>query len=94
LGRTRKEEAVNDPGFITNATGDPYKVPQLTGMRKFEFESYLKFGQEKNFTPAKVVTHNKKGPLPVPMFNAFEHIPEGPPKKRVMRNPETKEIDV
>ena len=52
-GHLKAEEAVNDPGFICNATGDPYKQPVPAGLRSFVKEGYLKGGHEHNFKPAK-----------------------------------------
>lgn len=42
----RAEESVHDPGFITNATGDPYKVAMPAGLRKYEKDVFLKGGHE------------------------------------------------
>lgn len=46
----------------------------------------MKYGQEKNWTYAKEVTHKKAGDAAVPVFNSFENMPEGPPKKKNYKN--------
>jgi hypothetical protein len=55
----RAEESVHDPGFITNATGNPYKVAPPPGLRQFEPDPYLKGGHEANWKYAKAVTHKR-----------------------------------
>jgi len=56
-GCLKAEEAVHDPGFITNAVGDPYKMPVPAGLRKFEKDGFLKGGHEINWKYAKQCTH-------------------------------------
>ena len=73
----RPQETVHDPGFITNATGDPYKVAQPAGLRKFEKDVYLKGGHEHNWKYAKTVTHKK-----ATQSAANEYIESAPPAKK------------
>jgi len=72
----RAEESVHEPGFITNATGNPYKVAPPPGLRTFEKDPFLKGGHEAAFRMAKRVTHKKAASVA-----AFEWIEEKPLKK-------------
>ena len=58
-GCQRAEEAVYEKGFITNATGDPYKEKIPAGLRKFVKDGFLKGGHEINWKYAKTCTHPK-----------------------------------
>jgi len=46
-------EKVSNPGYICNATGDPYAKPPIPGRRVFEKNGFLKAGHEIDFCPAK-----------------------------------------
>lgn len=45
--------------YPTNATGDPYKPAAVAGLRTLDKQSFEKGGHEKDFFPAKTVTHKK-----------------------------------
>ena len=55
-GKLKAEEAVNDAGFICNATGDPYKAPLVAGLRTLVKDGYKKGGHDYPFKPAKYTT--------------------------------------
>lgn len=82
-GCLRAEESVHDPGFITNATGDPYKVAQPAGLRKFEKDGFLKGGHEINWKYAKNVTHAK---TLIGAANEYTCVP--PEKRKPIKNEE------
>ena len=48
---------VNFPGFICNATGDPYAKPPIPGQRTIVKDGFKKGGHELDFFPAKTFTH-------------------------------------
>jgi len=50
---------VTDPSFGNLALGDPYKNPIKGGIRKFARDTFKDGGHEKDWTPAKQLTHNK-----------------------------------
>jgi len=80
-GCLKAEEAVHDPGFITLATGNPYKVQPPPGLRMFPRDTYEKGGHEVNWKYAKQCTHKK-----ATEGAAFNYIEEGVPKKKSKRD--------
>ena len=73
-------ERVKDPGFICNATGDPYAKPPRPGMRTMIKDAFLKGGHEKDFFPAKTVTYQH-----AKHHSVYEHMPNPPLPKKVYR---------
>lgn len=78
----KSEETVHDPGFITNAVGNPYKVAQPAGLRTFDKDPYLKGGHEVPFRMAKVVTY-KRG---IEDADGHKYIEEGVEKRKPIKN--------
>ena len=72
---------MHEKGFITNATGDPYKVAPPPGLRIFAKDGFLKGGHELNWKYARQCTHTRANSLA-----SFEYLVKEPIKRKNYRD--------